>query len=157
MLAIGTPYAVYGDDCANPPAKVFALRHAETDDSVPDRPLSREGQHRANALVDIIGSAPISAIYTTELRRTKETARPLAESQKIGSMEIKKGQEYDLCARLCSIHSSNLIVVVGHSDTIPTILRCLGSNNTVTAGYGDLFEVTFLGGNVSIVKTRFGE
>jgi broad specificity phosphatase PhoE len=157
ILIISAPCSAENASCAKEPAKIFALRHTETDDSRLDRPLSHRGEERARALVDVIGPAKVSAIYVTELRRTKETAKPLSESQKIATKGIKKEYTNALCQRLCSIHSRETVVVVGHSDTIPDVLQCIGSPSASSVAYGDLFVVTFPDGKASVEKGRFGD
>ena len=51
--------------------------------------LSPHGQEQARALADLLGPAPIKAIYSSPLERALETAAPLAE---------RKGLEVQVCA-----------------------------------------------------------
>src|ERR1700716_2419012 len=53
------------------------VRHADTA-ALPDRPLSAAGLKRAQDLAATLRNAGVTAILTTQLRRTRETAQPLA-------------------------------------------------------------------------------
>src|SRR5215470_2780019 len=63
---------------------VVLARHAEKDlSSIQDPPLSPEGEQRAERLAQMFGRGKgvgrIDAIYVSELRRTQQTAAPLAQ------------------------------------------------------------------------------
>src|SRR5436190_14562088 len=53
------------------------VRHANTA-ALPDRPLSEAGLKRAQDLAAALRNAGVTAIITTQLRRTRETAQPLS-------------------------------------------------------------------------------
>src|SRR5436309_12811453 len=55
------------------------VRHADTA-ALPDRPLSAAGLKRAQDLASALRNAGVTAIITTQLRRTRETAHPLASA-----------------------------------------------------------------------------
>lgn len=68
---------------------VLVVRHGESAPEMPDRPfelrdghgdpeLHPEGRRQAELLADRLQREPIAAIYVTTLRRTHETAAPLA-------------------------------------------------------------------------------
>ena len=77
---------------APPPAAaqhtVFLVRHAERADTTPgaarrwptDPDLSDAGRARAESLAAALKDAKITAIYTTEFKRTQQTAAPLAKA-----------------------------------------------------------------------------
>src|SRR5438045_7579771 len=59
---------------------IFFVRHAEKAGGGGDNPdLSEAGRARAESLATVLKDADISAIYTTELKRTQQTAAPLAK------------------------------------------------------------------------------
>ena len=66
---------------------VFLVRHAERADTSPgvsptmaaDPDLSEAGRARAESLASALKDARITAIYTTEFKRTQQTAAPLAK------------------------------------------------------------------------------
>src|SRR4051812_18913247 len=58
---------------------VLLVRHAEKAAEGEDPPLTPAGQQRAVALAGVAADAGVDVIYTTQLRRTRETAQPLAD------------------------------------------------------------------------------
>ena len=63
---------------------VVIVRHAEKASGKSDDPsLSEAGRARAEILLRILRDSEISAIFTTEFKRTKETAAPIANTLKI--------------------------------------------------------------------------
>lgn len=69
--------------------ELFLVRHGESEPAVPDRPfplvdghgdpaLAPEGREQAERVGERLAAAGIDAIYVTTLRRTAETAAPLA-------------------------------------------------------------------------------
>ncbi len=62
------------------PITVILLRHAERA-STPanDPPLTPAGEARARDLAGAVGTARVSAIFTTQFRRSVQTAQPLAD------------------------------------------------------------------------------
>ena len=126
---------------------IFLVRHAERaaiSGHVPtETGLSREGQARARSLARLLKEAKITAIYTSEYRRTQETASPLAKSLGIKPEVIPADGVRSLVAKLRA--SRGNVLVVGHSNTLPWILRDLGITDWITIGesdYDNLFEVT---------------
>src|SRR5205085_354526 len=60
---------------------IFIVRHAEKAQGGGDDPvLSEAGQARAESLANLLKDAGISAIYTSEVKRTQQTAAPLART-----------------------------------------------------------------------------
>jgi broad specificity phosphatase PhoE len=131
---------------AKPPT-IFLVRHAERSaisGRVPtETGLSREGQARAQSLARILKGAGITAIYTSEYRRTQETAGPLAKSVGIKPEVIPADDLRSLVTKLRT--SRGNVLVVGHSNTLPSLLRALGVSDRITiseSDYENLFEVT---------------
>src|SRR5688500_18552618 len=62
------------------PTVVLIVRHAEKDDNSDDPPLSEAGRQRSQALVRVIKDSRLSAIYSTQYKRNRETVQHVAES-----------------------------------------------------------------------------
>ena len=112
------------------PTTVFVVRHAErAAEPVDDPALSPEGKLRAVALADAFAGAKVSAIITTNYRRTKETAEPLAK--KLGLQTIEIGvRKNEAAAHVPEVVAaikklSGAVLVVGHSNTVGQIITAL--------------------------------
>jgi len=130
---------------AEPPV-VFLVRHAEraaTSGRVPaDTGLSAEGRERAQDLARALRNAGISAIFTSESKRTQETAAPLAQSSGIHPEVVPAGDASSLVAKIRASRTN--VLVIGHSNTLPQIIRALGVTARVTVAesdYDNLFLV----------------
>ena len=131
---------------------VFVVRHAEkqSESNEPGVPLSEAGRARANRLAALLKNAGVTAIYSTDFVRTLETAEPLARALKItvrkypatgadGNPDLKP-----LATRLKAEHARDTVLVVGHSNTVPPLLKALGCTEDITIAasqYDDLFAV----------------
>ena len=120
------------------------VRHAEIisvhDEENPD--LSPAGLKRAQSLVHIIGKSGITAIYTTSLQRSIKTAKPLATHL---GLDINEISDVDILVKqVLTKQDDEVIFIVGHTDTIPKIIKQLGGNflNPITAGEFDNMYIT---------------
>ena len=104
---------------------VVIVRHAEKAANDPKDPdLSPAGQKRAEALARILKDARITAIFTTEFKRTQETAAPLSKSTGVVPSIVSAKDYPALVAKLRQVEEAAL--VVGHGNTIPAIIKALG-------------------------------
>jgi len=123
---------------------VVIVRHAEkavSDGGDPD--LSPAGRARAEALARILKDSGITAIFTSEFKRTQETAAPTAASTSIAPTVVPAKDPAALVAKLHQLNGNAL--VVGHGNTIPNIIKALGINapiNIPDADYSELLIVT---------------
>jgi broad specificity phosphatase PhoE len=112
------------------PTVVVLVRHAEKAATpADDPPLTDAGIARSKALAAALANTNVQAVITTELTRTRETARPLAEARGI-SAEIVHSGPRDAHAKAVAdavrAHAGQAVLVVGHSNTIPAIIAALG-------------------------------
>lgn len=120
---------------------IYLVRHAEKIDESRDPSLSAAGQARAQRLAELLARTGISAILTSEYKRTAETARPLAATRKLTPQIIAAKDRPALLARLRA-RPDEIILVVGHSDTLPVVIKDLGvAAPPAIEDYGDLFVV----------------
>lgn len=123
---------------------IFVVRHAERADTSADSPLSAAGEARAARLATLLKDAGITQIYTTDRRRTIQTAAPLAAARHLTPAALKAGDQDALLARLHAASAHDRILVVGHSNTVPALLAALGVTPAVTLTddeYDNLFLV----------------
>jgi len=110
---------------------IFRVRHAEKAPAAEgdkNPPLSPTGRARAEALAAILRDAGITAIYATEFQRTQQTAEPLARALNLSVTVVPAADTAGLVAKLKDAHGQSL--VVGHSNTIPDVLKALGAEGS---------------------------
>jgi broad specificity phosphatase PhoE len=116
---------------------IYVVRHAERLDQSTDSPLSTDGVGRAYKLRDMLRDAGVTHIFTTELRRTIETAKPLADALRLAPQQLPGADVRPLAARLAALTPHDRVLVVGHSNTVPELLRALNVATPVTIGDND--------------------
>ncbi|SPF52982.1 conserved exported hypothetical protein [Candidatus Sulfopaludibacter sp. SbA4] len=142
---------------AEPARTVILVRHAERAGGMgPEVGLSEAGRCRAQLLAGMLADAGVSRIYTSEVARTQETADPLAK--KLGLRpEVVAANDYDaLLAKLRPGAPGGVALVVGHSNTVPEIVKRLGGGTVAAIAdseYDRLFVVTITGENQASVVT----
>lgn len=138
---------------------IFVVRHAERADTSADSPLSPAGEARAARLAALLKDAGITRIYTTDLRRTMQTAAPLADALHLTPLALKAGDQAALLARLHAAAVHDRILVVGHSNTVPALLQALGVTPAVTLKddeYDNVFLVVLApGAQPRLFRFRF--
>ncbi|MDX2220149.1 MAG: histidine phosphatase family protein [Burkholderiales bacterium] len=113
---------------------IVLVRHAEKADAPKDDPaLSEAGQRRAQALAVALKRSNVTAVYTTQLRRTQETAAPLATAAGVTPrvLTVARGGVAEHVAeavKLAREKPDGVVVIVGHSNTVPAIARALGAD-----------------------------
>lgn len=104
---------------------IFIVRHAEKSGTGGDNPdLSEAGRARAESLATTLKDASISAIYVTDLKRTQQTAAPLAKLLHVDPVIVPAKDSAALLAKLRS--STGNVLVVGHGNTIPDLIKGFG-------------------------------
>jgi broad specificity phosphatase PhoE len=122
---------------------VVIVRHAEKAANDPKDPdLSPAGRTRAEALARILKDAGITTIITSELKRTRQTAEPLAKSIGVDPVVIPAKDYPRIVSKLQQVQGNAL--VVGHGNTIPDIIKSLGIDAPIQIpddDYTELFVV----------------
>jgi broad specificity phosphatase PhoE len=166
-LAVACALLLFISASAAAQQTIVVVRHAERADAgagaagmvapATDPPLSAAGRERAIRLASMLRSADIKHIFITEFRRTQETAAPLAEQLKLTPSVSASKDATPLVSRMRQL--SGNVLVVGHSNTIPDLLKQLGIKDQITiadAEYDDLFIVVLpVTGEPTLVRLRF--
>ncbi len=143
--------------------QIVLVRHAEKDKGT-NPSLTERGVRRAGLLARMLSEAGVDAIYTTDLERSKQTARPLSKLTGIAPVELSTqtgatAHAHALAKILKSPkHRGEVVVCVEHSDTIPTILEDLGAEGfDGSVEYEHLF-ILLVGDNVptQLLVLRYG-
>ncbi|HEX7048199.1 MAG TPA: phosphoglycerate mutase family protein [Gammaproteobacteria bacterium] len=138
--------------------QVFIVRHAEKV-SGPDPELSVAGKARALALAELLDDAGITRIFSTDTRRTRSTAAPLA--QQLGlEIEIYDHREQRALGERIRA-SGETMLVVGHSNTIGTLAAKFGiapgKPIDEATEYDRLYVITLAGNEVRGEVRRYGD
>lgn len=122
---------------------VVLVRHAEKDGGE-DPGLSPGGRERSARLARLLADAGIDAIYVSELRRTRETAAPLAAGLGLDPVVVPAGDGERLIELIRQSRSGDAVLVVGHSNTLPEIAGRLGAELGPVADddYGGLWVIS---------------
>jgi len=119
---------------------IILVRHAEKSTAPADDPaLSAAGSARAQALARRLAHAGVGAIVTTQWTRTRATAAPLAAARSIVPIEVSTSGAMhveDVVAKLRKL-DADVVLVVGHSNTVPAIILALGGPAVDAIGEAD--------------------
>lgn len=164
FVALG-PIAQVSAQPASGPSLVVLVRHGEkATEPAGDPALSAAGQERASALIDALVNVQPSAIIVSATRRTEETAAPLAAKYRITPqiIALTGGGALHVAAVAAAVRKQRgVVVVVGHSNTVPAIIRALGGPalpDLCDTSYATLFllQPTNDGSPAQLVRAQFG-
>ena len=121
---------------------IFIVRHGEKAQSgdTKDPDLSDLGRARAEFLATMLKDVGITAIYATEFKRTQQTAAPLSRALNLKTTIVPAKETEALVAKFNQ--GTGNVLIIGHSNTIPEILKALGVTATQLvdeADYDNLF------------------
>lgn len=136
---------------------IYLVRHAEKVDDSQDPPLSQAGKDRADLLADLLQDAGITAIWSTEFKRSLATAMPLASRLGLDVRSYDPTQLPAFAAILLQTPGRHL--VVGHSNTTPPLVQALGGDPhgaIKDSEYDRLYTIVASGGQATTVLLRFG-
>ena len=135
---------------------VIIVRHAEkAAEGGNDPELSPAGVARAEALSQMLKDSKLVAIFTSEFKRTQETAAPTAELLGIMPTVIGGKDASTLATKLKSLDGNAL--VVGHGNTIPDLVKALGMQESIEiteSDYTQIFIVT-LGEKPKLLRLHY--
>jgi broad specificity phosphatase PhoE len=144
---------------------VILVRHAEKADApATDPPLTEVGQARAKRLADALKNAGVSAIYVTDFKRTQETAAPIAAALSVPTntaVTAGGAGQYaaSLAQRIQKDHKGKTVLVVGHSNTTPEVIKALGGPALPVipdSDYDNLFVVVIgADGKASLIRAKY--
>jgi len=120
---------------------ILLIRHAEKQvGAITDAPLSPSGEQRASRLAQLLGDGEtfgrVQRIYVTNTRRTQQTALALAQRLGLNSDVVDaQTDSRELARRVLRENRGGLALIVGHSNTVPEIVRALsGADNVPPIG-----------------------
>jgi len=121
----------------------YFIRHAEKVDNSQNPDLSEKGLERAKLWNEIFAEINFDQIYSTDYKRTVQTARFTAAEKKV---EIKLYNPKNIIRNdFLKETVGKTILIVGHSNTTPNFVNQIINQNI----YADITDSTF--GNLYIV------
>jgi len=144
-----------------PVTTVLIVRHAEKAATPPDNPpLSTEGQARAATLARVVADANVRAVYATQFARTQQTVQPLATQLGLSVTQQNASDTDALVNDILSNHRGEVVVVAGHSNTIPEIIVRLNGGQIAPVAeteFDKLFVVTvYRWRRAKVIQLRYG-
>ena len=146
---------------------VIFVRHAEKAAEPADDPgLSPAGQRRVaeltRQLVDADVVAGVDAVYSTPYRRSEETARPVAEALGLPVHSYDAADTEAIMEFIVREHKGKIILVVGHSNTLPRLMADMGASKKVPEIAEDEYDNIFIVsipwfGKTKTIRLRYGE
>ena len=146
---------------------VIFVRHAEKAAMPPEDPgLSPAGQRRVaelkRQLVDADVIAGVDAVYSTPYRRTEETARPIADALDLPVFTYDAADTEAIMEYIVREHKGKVILVVGHSNTLPALMADMGASKRVPPIAEDEYDNIYIVsipwfGKTKTIRLRYGE
>lgn len=131
LILVGT--AIGSSAALAEPDQIILVRHAERSaEPVADPALSAAGELRARMLAVALADAGVSSIVTTQFRRSRETAQPLADALRL-TPQIVAARQGEAPAHITETvaalrsRAGGTVLVVGHSNTVMALAEALGA------------------------------
>ncbi len=145
---------------------VIFVRHAEKAALPAEDPgLNAAGQQRAaelaRQLVDADVIAGVDAIYSTSYRRTEETVQPVATALGLPIISYDASNTETIVDEIIHDHKGHIILVVGHSNTVPAMIGNMGASKNVPEisenEYDNIYIVSVPWfGKTKTIRLRYG-
>ena len=145
---------------------IVIIRHAEKQiGTIDDAPLSPQGEQRATRLAQMFGDPEafgrVQKIYVTGTRRTQQTAAALA--QRLGLKPVvtdAKASAGEIAHRVMRENRGGLAIVIGHSNTVPQIVKELSDASEVPAIGEEEFDTLYVVtvptiGKASVLRMKY--
>lgn len=145
---------------------VIFVRHAEKAElPADDPPLSDAGKLRVEELTRQLVKADvvqgIDAVYATPYRRTVETAKPVADALGLPVNSYDAADTEAVMERIVKQHKGKIILVVGHSNTLPALIGNMGASKKVPPIAEDEYDNIYIVsipwfGKTKTIRLRYG-
>lgn len=137
------------------PHIIYLTRHGEKLADGKDPQLSAQGQARARTIAAMLGKAGIGAVYSSATNRTRQTAQPLAAKLGVEVETYDAGKPQTMIDKVKA--SPAPVLVVGHSNTVPDLVKALGGAPGEPIGdeeYDRLYQL-IIGADGSVTTVLF--
>jgi|SRR5215831_1992119 len=145
---------------------IVLLRHAEKQlGTIDDAPLTPQGEQRALRLAEMFGDSQtfgrVKRIYVTDMRRTQQTAAGLAQRLNLTPVIVdSKTPPGELAQRLLHENRGELAIVIGHSNTVPQLVKDLAHSERVPPIGEEEFDTLYVVtvptiGRASVLRMKY--
>jgi broad specificity phosphatase PhoE len=120
---------------------IFIARHADKVEGS-DPVLNEQGLARAQQLAKMLAKVQLKAIFSTDTKRTQQTAAPLATALSLPVQSYDARKQAEFAAKLKTLQGNAL--VIGHSNTITDLVKQLGGDpgaENPESEYGRVYQV----------------
>jgi phosphohistidine phosphatase SixA len=146
------------------PATVILVRHAEKASATDRDPvLSDAGAQRARDLATALVDAGIGSVVTTQFQRTRLTAADVLAATRLTPIVVNAGgasHPADVAATVRARPAGEVVLVVGHSNTVNAIITALGGpkmENICDSEYSNLFIMDMAGPAPKLIRAHYGK
>ena len=155
---------VHAQIVSDTPSLLIAVRHADTLAEPGDRALSDAGIIRSQALAVAIRNAGVTAIITSQFRRSRDTAQPIASALGL-TPEVIPISRTTIDSHMKQLeeavrkHKGGVVLVVGHEETLTLLIAALGGPrlpHICPRHHANLFLLTMSAGKAHLVHSRYG-
>jgi broad specificity phosphatase PhoE len=146
---------------------IIFVRHAEKEQSSGDDPaLSAAGERRVaeltRQLIDADVIAGVDAVYATPYKRTQQTVAPVADALELPINTYDASDTESVLKDILKRHKGAIILVAGHSNTLPELIANLGASKRVPpieeGEYDNIYIVSIPWfGKTKTIRLRVGE
>ena len=140
----------------NTTTTVVLIRHAEK--AAITKQLTDAGHDRAAALPEAVADLQIVAIYSPNLARNLDTARPLADKLALEINVVADEQSWEAVAQsLISDHPGKTVLWVGNRGNLIKLFALLGGKGEPPLEYGQISILRVsANANTQVEKRHFG-
>lgn len=144
--------------------RIWIVRHGEKnleDPTAKDPELTVAGKERAVALSKYLKGKKISALFSTDYKRTKETLAPLAARMKLPVKLYNSKDNKALADTILTHYKGKNVVICGHSNRILGIIAAFGGSSSVKEiseeEYSYIFLMEIKGNEVMVKDKHYGK
>lgn len=144
-------------------ATTFILvSHADAESFGSNPNLNIAGIERTEDLRKILEFTPLTAIFSTNVNRTMQTAQPIADNHSLSVENYNPFVLDPLVDGILEEHLAKVVLIVGHSNTTPSLLNVLVGEDVFVQlpefEHDNLYIVTvFEKGRAEVVHLKYGE
>lgn len=133
---------------------IILTRHGDRDPLAEE--LNDQGRLRAEALVEAVADMNIVAIYSPDLKRNLDTAKPLAKHLGL-KVEVLNPNKNGVTKTILTRHPGEVVIWIGNFHNLTGIYSVLGGEGAPPTTYGDLYIVEVKdSGDPIVTRKRYG-